>query len=308
MEKRFELEKVKGQYQNFPKIGDIVWWSLSNIKVRRDDIENMFRQVGLGENYLPAVITNDSAYRKAIKYNRKVSDPQLLRLILDDSDIIVHGIVNEKADMENMNLDYALEARVSLDKGTGVFHSTTETDKTKKIHEDYDFYMLYYTTDDVRSIVVRVIRSLNPTVIREGGGVYFVPVTYEDTVKKLEQLIPMMSWSSVVYSLPIIDTEKTRKNIFAVYTTQVEKEIERVVAELEGFDNPTVDVLKNRVEKFNAIRLKAEMYEDLIKMSADGIRSRIDSAVDAVTKIMLGTKGDAEQCSLSIGNVAGGAL
>lgn len=206
-------------------IGNLFWYSIGNHLITREELEKKFIQANIDTAWLPNPIRSSDAFRRATKeiQQKKVpsSDPRkfynvLTREVYADIEAIQRNVVIETVDQSGKRLEYNPNAAViKLDKKNNSFQIETQPGEetaerlAKEAEERFEKYSRYYASQNLRIMVAKILSSLAPTQVRPNGGVYFVPKTYEQELKNLNELVNLLN-NSEAYAIPLFDTKDNR--------------------------------------------------------------------------------------------------
>jgi len=262
--------------EQMPQIGSLVWWSVSETTITREDLKALFEAQGIPENFLIDTRAR-SAFKKALKEAEK---DKLVRKIDDSPERIVYGIVTETADKKALDLDYSTEGVVIYDKQTRTLSFKVPPAREAEIKEAFKKYLFGYTSREVREIIRKYIMDgCGGFLAREGGGVYFIPDERKQDLLKIERAIASMNGgASHVFIMGIPDAEREKANALRLWIEEVNrqlKDMERDVKKLTSSGTAKAATLHSRLEAFKALRAKAQMYASALGFEKDSIEDKV---------------------------------
>lgn len=99
------------------------------------------------------------------------------------------GIVRERR-RDDGTLDYTQEARISLTHLTGNALADDPThEAAAAIKARFERHRDTHTPDDVRRTINRTLQSFSAVLLRENGGVWWVPAPHAKSVRALQEAI-----------------------------------------------------------------------------------------------------------------------
>jgi len=147
----------------------------------------------------------------------------------------------------------------------------------------YEELCVVFRTDDIRTAFQRAFKSWAGVPTLEKGGYWWIPATYAHKVRAWSGFMGALGNSTVV--LPLFDTSETIASLQALTEQSVEVQLERLMEQLTRFsgkDTTRMSTLEARVEKFDELRDRAELYERLLGHQLQGLRDQLDVAQAAL--------------------------
>lgn len=210
--------------EQVPLIGHLVWYTISECLINRDDLRQHLRVAGLDERHMPPEIRPSDAFRKATKMlEQKLSSRNenagrcnfLVRETAATKDEIERRLVVETVDAKNRQLNYdAAAAVMTLDKKTGSFSfyaAETEFEGfCSQAAAEFEVLKTHHDSRAIRSMIYSALSGMAPVIVRPSGGVYFVPVQFQDELKKLVEFIRLLGQNSEGWMMPVMDQADMR--------------------------------------------------------------------------------------------------
>lgn len=269
--------------EGFPLLGTCVYWSFSEVKVSHKEFIGMLDELGIDKTIAPPT-RHKSAVQKALKSFVKSSNKEqdqkkavFSRKVVDDKDLAAFAVVQPEVNAANFDLDFNTELKVRMDKKTkNLLIDGTEEAKTQ-LNSLVEEYKDSYTTDQIRSTVLRYIHEMCKGItVRDNGGIYFVPSTEKESLLKLESLFKKISnkaASCSVDTIPVIDTAEASKAMWKALVGEANRDLQDFRKDLEAVDADLTDrAQERRFKKYQDLRLKIEMYETLLNGTATDLK------------------------------------
>ena len=137
-----------------------------------------------------------------------------------------------------------------------------------------------YKTDDIRTAFQRAFDKWGGVRMLDHGGLWWLPAPYAGKVRDWKEFIDRTQNTTLI--LPVFDTQETIEGLRRITRESLEGQIGELIDELKGFvesgDGIRQKTLETRIEKFDAIRDKAELYERLLGHRLDEIKVRVKEA------------------------------
>jgi len=125
------------------ELGHLVWWQLnSTTRIDHDDLAAAAKRHGLNPNILPTELKPVQAFRRAWRHaTARLTEGLMLRLIAENVDEIVVGLVRERPNEERRDLDYDVVARIAFDKASTRISADAEHAVVAQIRELYQHHL-----------------------------------------------------------------------------------------------------------------------------------------------------------------------
>ncbi len=293
-------------------IGRLLWFSVSDMKVDRDTLEDLFSQAGIDHKYLPKGISPRDALRRATKEIEVKREPNgqkgvytnlLVREVTCDKERLVRQVVRETVDSDNTRLGYDVIASVVLEgqdypalnvQGMGISLHPKEQRLIDSVYDRFSDAIDYYNGKNVRDIVKKVLFDCNPVSVRPSGGVYFVPEDYSNVVEGLKEFTNALGPYSTtgentkMYSVPVIDTAEQREMVVDSLEAQVTTMAEGILKEMAEAES---GVLTKRratqfVDRIKAMKTSVEEYKEWLESEKLKAESNLDVARKKAVKLL----------------------
>jgi hypothetical protein len=291
-------------------IGLILWFTISGVHVKLDDITNKFDELELSTKYLPKRIQPIDAFRKAtsepkVEYAMPWVGPDikariLIREVAKDGDQVVRHVMREMVDSSNRRLSYekvgeAIYYRPSRGStGPGRIRTAvmpdleqSERDNIASLLGDvtsrYHEMMEYLDSQAVRAVLRNYLTDLNAISVKPSGGVYFVHKSRQATIEMLRQLVVWLGGTSVLHTLPLVDSPDQRDMLAEAFVSGVEGEVKDLLAEIARA-NSTVSLKKHQalLARYASLKSRAEEYDRVLGIAQKRTESALGLALSAV--------------------------
>ena len=269
-------------------LGDLVWWTLSDASTPRATLEALWTGAGLPNTLLPEVPTADKAFKTAVRACQVGVTDTLIRLGKDEDDELVFAIVHESKTGDG-SLHHHQETRVVLNRvAEQISSDVPDHPLVVAIRDAFHQLRHTHTADDVRRAIVRALRSFAAVTLRESGGVYWVPRTCQREVRQLEKAIGGLG-ASRFYVVPVHHTSAGADTLGEAAKSSLEAELHALQEELKAFhaEPPSrPSTLERRLDAFTALRSRAQLYRDILKVQVDDLEAQLDSMGATVASLL----------------------
>lgn len=287
---------------NYNFIGQILWFTVSELSATREQLEKYLTIAGLEEKYLPKPISPRDAFRKATtqmeaKKLDLLEDKKYLNILIREvkttDDILIRQMVREVVDGQNVCLEYTPVANLILEgedyrqellidsyRLTGI-----EEDTLKNSITEYEKAKKYYNGRNIREIVQNILSDCSPVALRPSGGVYFSPQEYYEKIKSLSTFLKEIAQNNFnertkLYHIPVIDTEEQREIVLDSLEEQVKKESLSLIADIDKIIKNGKSVTQKTVlsftEKAKDLNSLIDEYEELLETKAIHARTAVE--------------------------------
>lgn len=283
------LTKIHNVLTNGGKhLGDLVWWSLTDARTDRVTLEKNWNDAGLDVNLLPDVPTADRALKLAVRESQVGNRDRLIRLGLNKDTELVFAVVREHRD-EHGNVSYQQEARMHLDRSTERLTSDADLhDIVRAVTAAYQAHRATHPSDDVRKAIVKALTSWRAVMLREGGGIYWVPNIHADELRRLQSAIERIG-ASRVYVLPVHESPDSNRALGQIATASLEDELAQLQTEIATFVSAPPDrasTLMRRLDAFDALRNRARLYRSILSVQVTDLDEQLDRMAATVEALV----------------------
>ena len=274
------VRQLSGLDDGRKKLGYVLWWTIAqNLNIKGDKAIDIFKNKGFPENELPIPLEADIAFGRAAKKGSQKLAGWLIRKVYHGEDRITYAVVKEKIDEANEDAIYNREDRITLHRKTADVTAQKNLVPSKEIKD------IYKTTlgnvDNWRCIdfLLKQTRVMGALQLRDMGGIYFIPIQYEDKLNLVEEGLGELSPESVLYLLPIYDDKKAQSSLKTAFIEDYRKELASMGEELEKrieAGGTRASTFQNRLTEYKELRERARAYEDLLQFKAKDVHDAID--------------------------------
>ncbi len=283
----FGLKSVLAKGGNH--LGDLVFWTLADARVDREQLERVWREAKLDVSLLPEEPTAERALKLAVREAQVGNRDRLIRLGLDNEAEIVFAVVREHRD-EQGNVSYHQEARLHLDRSTERLTSDVDLhDIVLAVTTGYQAHRATHPSDDVRKAIVKALASWRAVMLREGGGIYWVPNVHAEELRRLQSAIERIGMSRV-YVLPVHDSVDANRALGEIATASLEDELAQLQIEIAAFVSAPperVSTLTRRLDAFEALRDRAKLYRDVLSIQATDLNLQLNRMTATVEGLLM---------------------
>ena len=285
-------------------LGHIVFNSIDDLKIHKNDLADLFDKYGISRSYLPHEIKTHDAFRRSTAQAHRTLEVQfnntpykaklLVREVKCDDKKIVRHLVRELLDAKNETTDYATIGKFIFDRNTESLTVSydgaylTEYNYKSILKEIYDLYnewTQYHTRDTVRNIVTRIIKSMNPVSIMQGGRAQFIPKYNYSTLSALKQVIHELPGDSVIEIIPMIDSIDQRNLISKNLEKEIMSDSKKLMEDFsEVLKSKYIrkDTVKRYAQNFVELQNKATQYESLLDQNMSLIKTQLSQILSKI--------------------------
>jgi hypothetical protein len=271
-------------------LGDLCFWSLADASIVRSDLESKWKSSGLPRQLLPEPPTVEKAFKLAVRETQVGLADRLIRSVTDDEASVVFAVVHERKH-DAGTLSYTQEAKVVLDLLTGSVSSDLPAhDLVAAIASRFSELKDTHTSDDVRRTITRTLGSFAAVLLRENGGVWWVPSPHAQALRKLQATIESIG-SSHFYLLPVHDTADAARTLGDAASRSLEAELAELKAEVETFvayPPERATTLVRRFDAFDALKSRAQLYRDILQVQVKDLDSTLLQLASSVERLLKG--------------------
>jgi len=293
-------------------LGNLVWFSVSDLEILRDDLMKLANQAGLPEKFIPAQIRPADAFRRAtsevggvLNASEDCTEVLMVREVLSDEVKIVRHLVKEIRDKKNVCLSYQQVGVIEFDRRFECVNSVAIAEEArpaiKKAEALYGRYRDYFVAEHLRRMMKNTLGACQAVGVRPSGGVFFTPKSYEATIKALNALVRSLPGCSVeMHYMPVVDAVEQRTmvedKLRAHVMTQVSQigsllggnaEVLGVKKTLKSLSVEFASVLRqqqtvskttanNAIQQLQGLKAQVGEYEGLLESNLGEVRATLD--------------------------------
>lgn len=290
-------------------LGRILWFTVSDMKVSAEQLQQAFINAGIDENHLPKPISPRDAFRRATKTAeaKRIDMGKgkylnlMVREVKMEKDEIVRQLVREIVDSKNVRLDYKPIANMILEDESYRCEELSTTNNEEftallKVENEFENCKNNYNGRHVRELVTNILYTCKPVGVRPSGGVYFVPEEYATTVTALSDLVQELASYSItiersrLWSIPVIDAQEHRVMVTESLEDQVKSDSKSLIAEmvkiLKGERKITQRTAEQYINRVKELKSKVAEYEDMLNTEVLSAQSAMDIALQQARKLL----------------------
>lgn len=300
------INKQQGVDLDF--IGSLIWHTISDCKITRDQVQDLFYQTGIDSKYLPKHINHRDAFRRATKIaeiNRVPIEKGkylnlLVREVKMDKEEMIRTITREVVDANNERLEYTEIIKLRL-TGSNLSSeymasvSDIEMEQAEKVLDVYQENRKHYEGTNMRLLVKNMLSDCSPVSVRPSGGVNFVPVKHEEFAQAIKNFINGLdqynitkTGKSQAWTVPVVNAQEQREMVEQSLEIQVKSESESLIKEMTSLiksGNPFREkTVQGYVDRIKSLKKIVAEYEEMLEFQATSAKSALELALrQAVT-------------------------
>lgn len=269
-------------------LGDLCFWTLADAAINRADLESKWRSTGLAMELLPEPPTVVKAFKLAVRETQVGLADRLIRLAVEDEASVVFAVVHEQKH-DDGTLTYTQEAKVSLEFLTASTHTDNPTHElVTAIQARFAVLRDTHTADDVRRTITRALASFSSVLLRENGGVWWVPAPHAEHLRKLQSAIESIG-SSRFYLLPVHDSADAHRTLGDAAAKSLESELIELKREVEQFlaqPPGRTSTLVRRFDAFDALKGRAQLYRDILNVQVNDLDATLTQLAASIETLL----------------------
>ena len=270
-------------YEGFPLLGWLVRWRVQHVVMPHEDFLAILKKHEIADSIAPKIIAKNAAIRatrdaaKGERFHRKVAERPT-----EAAFVIAATEVDDK-----LNTTFDTQTKIIFDKKTRSL--LVSGDQQAKIKNSFNTFKESYTEDQVRAVIKRFVEKQCNAILYSEDGSYFIPATSQAAMTRLQDLFNTMSDFARLLPLPIIDTKAAKSGMWEAMVGDIQGDIKRLTADLEKRADLTGKMADDRIQKYQELRSKVEMYEVVLNGTADDLKASIAQLTETLkTKLTEG--------------------
>lgn len=294
-----KLQEMSRQSKQLPTIGTQSWWSITGVKIGREQLLDHCKNLDIDLGWVPPEMTKRRAFIRACRSFAGVApvviaeNGKIIVDKLDDSDERIGFVFTLETLQARQDPDFGTINRAWLSKSTGKLQleGRKRFPFWGELLNRYLDALNYLHSQDVRQMILGIIRDrLDGIGLRPNGGFYFTPAEHDKALEKIEQLIPLLGGDSIFYTLGIVNAQKERANMWKAFEAEMLGDLEQATAQIQEMLAPDANTkdatLARQFQLLNKARSKAEMYEEALHRKADVVKDKIKHLQNKVASAM----------------------
>lgn len=314
-----EFRKHIDKFEALPKdvmLGYIAWFTVNDGAYKLADISARFDMLMLDPRFVPVETSAFNAFEKACSNALKaakqysldqqhVGQIMAIREAFKSDEKVVRHVVREVRDSKRARLRYEpvaelvlfrekTDARNKIMRGSGairsgLFHNVLLPGEAEQVNEvireweaEYDRLYNFIDGDKVRKILRDYVSFLNGVMMK--SGVYFVHVTHEDQLLRLQEFAETLGNGCGLELMPIPDLPKLRTSVVAAFQEQAQRDLGEVVKQIakiretRGTITPAA-YLKVK-QQYESVMLNAKEHLRTFRVTQDVTAEAAETAMD----------------------------
>lgn len=269
-------------------LGDIVYWTLSEARLDRHTLEQIWASAHLAPAFLPEPPTAEKALKAAVREAAVGQPDRLIRLGLENEKEVVFAVVRETKH-DDGSVSYQQETRVMLERATErVSADVAAHDLATTIVARFAELRSTHTPDDVRRAMMKALDACAAVTLRDHGGVYWCPAPFSETVRRLQSAVERIG-SSRFYILPVHASADATRTLGDAAKLAIEDELAALKAEVKGFvasppDRPST--LVRRLDAFEGLHARANLYRDILQVHVQDLDNTLADLTSSVENLL----------------------
>lgn len=146
-------------------------------------------------------------------------------------------------------------------------------------------------SDRIRAMIRDYVVSLNAIQCKQGGGVYFVHVSKQDVLDKLEALVHRIGQGCQFHQVPLVDNDYQRDMLTEAFQSEVEDECYNLLKEIAELNEKSKTTKKGKVSparyatlkaRYDEIVMRSEEYTQILGLAQGRSAAALEMALDGV--------------------------
>ncbi|MCM3716280.1 hypothetical protein M3202_19740 [Alkalihalobacillus oceani] len=310
MTKNFNLNDVAAIHGNETEqnlFGYLCWYSVSEGLYNREQIRDSLHKSGLADSFMPKRIRPADAFRRATKLIEKNSqmedektgivDQYLIRHVTSSNTITQRNIVRERRDSQGRSLHYNSSAGILVfNKDNEDFLiEQTENDHVRDLAEfaksQYEIFLNHHNGGAIRNMTLNILKQMAPLPVRPSGGIYFVPVKYEEMLKKVVEFLKYLETSGgnggEGFMVPLINTEDNKDMLRSKIDAHLQTTLERCQALMSNNKEIPKNIIKEQIDDAKRIIGDFKDYRSLVTGAVDSMEDKIEAIRQQVQTLLI---------------------
>lgn len=272
--------------ENMLLAGWLINWSARGLTISHNDLVAKLAQAGIGDSVARATLPKNAAIRAVKNVMKTIPGVNYKKLRFkaeDDREKMILVIATTSTSTSGQ-VEIEQLSKVTFDKGNHAID--VEGQYNKELASGFAASLESYESDQFRAIVLRYVkRECSALTYLETGNIYFVPTAKKDELEALKKLFTSLGGMVKLYIKEEVSTKQIRKVMWEVAAREMESEIAKLqedFADLDNADKVTARTLRLKMEKYDRLKTKIEMFELGLQSTADDLKLKLDSLTSQV--------------------------
>lgn len=292
-------------------LGRIFWFTVSEVRIPHRKFAKLLKTVGIDKRPPPEPKDVDIFTRicSAMKRDKlPTADPNVFETYrtvgFKDEETVTRRVIRERVNNKGRRLEITELFDITFDRSTAdlIFkgrggHRITKGSVSEQIRDEItDLYYLWrgcLNAYAIREWMRHLIIDANATIMRPGGGVYFLPQAQIPVIESLEALeedlakhLVSESGQVEIHSLPLLDDRKQRERVQKAFEAETVGAIDEMLVEIaeinRGKKKITQAAYTKLVVKAKELGDRTDEYADLLEAKLGSTDNRVELFREAV--------------------------
>jgi hypothetical protein len=277
-------------------LGFLTWYTVSGVNISHSDMLKGLTAVGL-QAHVPRYpldydvfrrVSSKAGLKKIPTTHPDITEDYLIREVGGrNEDIAVRRIVVETRNQAGKRLDYQQLRDIEFDKKAGTISvtdlrsgSNPQVDAiTQDICAEYAAWKGKLNSYGVREFVRKFILKQGGTLVRDGGGVYFLMEAQADALDALETFVNDLSPATTLHSLPLVDDLKQRQMVRKAFEAETVGSVDGMIMQITDLKREGKPISGKKFAKilteYQDLAKKTQGYEELLETTMGDTKSRL---------------------------------
>lgn len=285
-------------------LGDLCGWSISGTRPKAQ-VDALASKYGLDEDFRFPNLTPNSCYRKAIQQvfnlGKKDHGKAMAVLVEDSSAKIIHSIVtstvvdDDDDTVSSKDAEFKTEIKVGFNKEAHRSGASPEAclvveddshPAAVALKEKYMELAETYLSYDIRNAFQHAFRLWDACPVLPHGGLWYIPAAYAEKVRAWHGFMTDLGLTTAV--IPAFDTSETIESLRQSTRAGLEGQLGDLMYLMdmyarEGWDKVRTSTLEKRVEEFDELRARAELYQSILGTTIGDLAAKVERCAERLT-------------------------
>ena len=290
-------------------LGYLTFINIEDVRIHKDDLGQLFDDNKITRTFLPHEIKAHDAFRRATSKasatieidnnGAKQTARLLVREVKTDNKQVIRHLVREIVDSKNEVLDYATVGKMVFDRQNQLMNVSWDSEYLSEyaynnhlndINALFIDWTQFHTRDTVRSIVTKIVGSMNPVSVQRGGRATFIPKYSKELLLNLKEMVSKLPGNtSSIEILPLIDAEDVREMVARRAEEAMAADVQDVLDSFTGLlstnQQITPDQMKRYTAKFIQVQDRVKQYQGLLNRNLTVINKQVQEALTRVGEV-----------------------
>jgi hypothetical protein len=286
-----QISEVLGA-QGLHTIGALVFWTLSGVRIARDELAEALNAIGLGAAMVRKP-TPHAALATAIKRVGMGRKGILFRQVKREWALVFERGGGKRLLLAHdatfrVNAEGAIEVECMHDGEIPELHNLRMA-----IEAQYQEVLDYVSSSDLSAVLCTAMQGVGSETMLGGlslrqsaGGLYYVSAAKLDTLKEFARVVSEAAPQSSIEVLTLTgdaeNLEAAARNVRGNITTQLKQAREEIGEFLEHLQKDSrsarADSIAVRAEQFRQIKARVELFADVLGESMAELQQQVETA------------------------------